>query len=299
MEPGGGRTAVKAVPAKLYFNTNTGLHTIESKQPLQPLEVTINEPNRVLILKGNSLTITQYFKSKLELTKLIQGVYFVFPPLLNVEFMDPPLIERVDGEIGGVPFGWELQEVHTEFRTTNQEKQESAFISSWEKIGLLSVPTNTRLFAAIHFYYVAVRLERQASVVGEFMSEMILNLSKVLEVLFPPRGNGRTRDAARQGLSNLGFSDVEVEADYIPCMALRNEIDVGHVDLGLFEPEQLTLIHGYMRQAEGAFHELLYRVLTKVESGEFSIKPYEQLPVRSEAVAVVEKLSKYSGRYRL
>ena len=54
------------------------------------------------------------------------------------------------------------------------------------------------------------------------MPEMILNLSKVLEVLFPPDGAGRTLDAARRGLTALGFSRTEIEGDYIPAMALRN-----------------------------------------------------------------------------
>ena len=57
---------------------------------------------------------------------------------------------------------------------------------------------------------------------GEFLPEVVLNLAKVLEVLFPPGGDGRTRDAVRQNLSQLGFSELEIEADYIPAMALRN-----------------------------------------------------------------------------
>jgi len=299
VEAGGGRTAVKAVAATVFFDANTGNHSIESKEPLSPLDVILEEPNRILNLKGNVLTVEQVFETNEELTQFIQGVYFGLPSLLNIEFSDPPVIERVDGVIGETPFRWELAGWRAEFRTTTQEKQELAFSSTWERIGLLSVPTNTRLLAAIHFYYVAVRLHRRATVAGEFLPEAILNYSKVLEVLFPSKGDGKTREAAKEGLKKLEFTDIEIEADYIPAMALRNEIGVGHVDLSLFKPEHLTLIHGYVRRAEYTFHTLLQRLFDKIKSNEFEIEPYERSPIKGSALTVVNRLSKYKERYEL
>ncbi|MCP4986286.1 MAG: hypothetical protein GY928_09555 [Colwellia sp.] len=299
LEAGGGRTAIKAVGAKVLFDANTGKHSIESNEPLKPLEVVLEEPDRSLYLKGNVLTIEQIFETNEELTQLIQGVYFGLPSLLNIEFSDPPVIERVDGKIGETQFRWELAGWHAEFRTTTQEKQELAFASSWERIGLLTIPTNTRLLAAIHFYYVAVRLQRSAALAGEFIPEAILNYSKVLEVLFPPKGDGKTREAAKEGLKKLEFTALEIEADYIPAMALRNEIGVGHVDLRLFKPEHLTLIHGYVRRAEHAFHTLLQRLFHKIKSNEFAIEPYERKPIKGSALTVVNRLSKYKERYEL
>jgi len=299
IESGGGRTAVKAVAASVLFNANTGQHTIESKEPLKPLEVLLEEPNRNVHLQGNVLTIEQNFESNEELTQLIQWVYFGLPSLLNIEYADPPVIKQIEREIGKTSFRWELAGWHAEFRTTTQEKQELAFVSSWERIGLLSLPTNTRLLAALHFYYTAVRLLRRATIAGEFLPEAIMNFSKVLEVLFPPDGDGKTRNAARMRLEELEFTELEIEADYIPAMVLRNEIGVGHVDLGLFKPEQLTLIHGYVRRAEFSFHTLFQRLFEKIKSNEFTIKPYERKPIKGSALAVVNRLSGYKERYEL
>lgn len=298
-EPGGGRTSVQAVKAVAHFDACTGTHTIESETPLRPLEVIIEGHARVVRLEGNVLTVIQDFASQKDLSALIQSVYFGLPTLLNVEFADPPLVRVVDGRIGEVAFRWELHSWRLTFRTTTQDRQEESFISSWQRIELLSNADNTRLFAALHFFHVAVRLQRQGAVVGEFLAEMILNLSKVLEVLFPPVGDGNTRDAARRGLVALGFSDVEIEADYIPAMALRNEIDVGHVDLGLYKPEHLTLINGYVDRAEEAFRALFSRLLTKIASGEFTVEPYQRAPARDGALAVIERLSRYAERYAL
>jgi hypothetical protein len=99
MEPGGGHTAVRSAPAKAILNANTGEHTIQSETPLEPLDVTIQEPIRIISLKGNVLRIKQHFNDLSTLHETIQGLYFSLPMLLNVEFSDPPFVERVDGVI--------------------------------------------------------------------------------------------------------------------------------------------------------------------------------------------------------
>ncbi len=73
-------------------------------------------------------------------------------------------------------------------------------------------------------------------------------------------------------------------------MALRNEIDVGHIELGLFTMDQLKVIHAFTERAEGAFRELFERLLSAVESGGFAVAPYTASSVRPEAVAIVERL---------
>lgn len=297
LEAGGGHTAVQNVAATAGFNANTGAHVIESKQPLVPLEITIEEPGRVVKLAGNVLTISQTFASNQELTELIQSIYFSCPMLLAVEFADPPIIERVDGQVGGVTFRWELREWKMQYEITTQEKQEQSAASSWERIGVLSRPGSRRLLAALHYFHVALRLARRGEIAGEFLPEMILNLSKVLEVLFPPSGDGKTRDATRAGLRKLGFSEKEIDADYVPAMALRNEIDVGHVDLSLFKVDQLALIHGYAERAERAFRLLFKRILEATASGLFEIQPYEPKPAAGEAVRVIERLRDHAEKY--
>lgn len=290
MEAGGGHTAVRAVAAKALLNANTGEHTVQSETPLDPLDVTIQEPIRIVSLKGNVLSIKQHFNDLSTLHETIQGLYFTLPMLLNVEFADPPFVERVDGVIGESTFRWELLDWRMEFRTTTQEKQESAIIRCWEQLGVLSDQNCRRLLAALHYFHVACRLARSGTTPGEFLSEVLLNLAKTLEVLFPPTGNGRTRDAARAGLKALGYIDHKIEADYIPAMALRNEIDVGHVELGVFKPDQLKVLHAYTERAENAFRDLLNTVLEKLETGEFELAYYELGPPRPEALQIIERL---------
>jgi hypothetical protein len=294
IEPGGGRTAVKAVAAKALFNANNGEHFIESSAPLRPLDVTLEASDQLVHLEGSRLTVSQSFDSLKAVAQFIEGLYFAVPALLAVEFADPPFVQRVDGTLGGVAFRWELENWNARFQMTTQEKQEEFFAKSWQRLSLLAAPRSSRLFAALHYFHVAARLSRAASAAGEFLPEVLLNLAKVLEVLFPPDGGGKTRDAARSRLIELGFTENEVERDYLPAMALRNEIDVGHVDLSLFKPEQLQVIHGYSERAEGAFRILLSRVLTRIEERTFLVPVYERAPATGAALEVIERLRSYA-----
>jgi hypothetical protein len=132
VQAGGGRTAVRAKPAHALFDSNTGAHTIESTEPLAPLEVTIEEPIRIVRMQGTVFEVNQEFSTLLEMHECIESLY-ALPMLLNVNFADPPYIERVDGEIDGVPFRWELAGWQMEFTTTTQDEQEAKICTAWRR----------------------------------------------------------------------------------------------------------------------------------------------------------------------
>lgn len=168
----------------------------------------------------------------------IRSLYFALPALLNVSFADPPYVERVEGTVGSSGFRWELADWRMEFQVTTQDLQEARVAKAWERIDLLSKPQRLRLVASLHYFHLACRLARRGSTVGEFLAEMLLNLAKSLEALFPPSGDGRSRDAIRRGLRSLAISDNDIESNFLPAIALRNEIDVAHVGLHWFTMDQ-------------------------------------------------------------
>lgn len=290
VESGGGRTCVRAVEGTAFFNANTGESTIDSKEPLSPLDVTIECLDYDIRLDGCLLTLSGTFASLGEVEQMVESVYFVLPTLLNVPFADPPYIERVDGVIASVDFRWELAQFGGKYRTTTQEHQEARFADSWDRMSVVAESGRRRLAAALHYFHVACRLDRCGQTAGEFVAESLLNLAKTLEVLFPPSGDGKTREAVRDGLRELGYSDARIERDFMPAMALRNEIDVGHVELGLFKPDDLTAIHAFVDRAEGAFREMLNTLLAQVESGDFVIAQHELGAPSPAALEVVARL---------
>lgn len=73
-------------------------------------------------------------------------------------------------------------------------------------------------------------------------------------------------------------------------MALRNEIDVGHVELGLFKLDQLKTIHAFTERAESAFRDMFELLLDRVESGAADIAAHELGPPRDDAIQLIDRL---------
>jgi hypothetical protein len=294
---GGGRTAIRAVEAEMYSNTNTGHFTIESKRPLKPLEVSILEEGfGSIALTGNCLQINTRCESIIHLKHLTESIFFLIPMLLNIEFADPPVIEDVTGRVGKTNFRWALSEWKNEIETTTQKKQETRIVSSWERYKLIIQPENRRFVAAIHYFHVACRLNRSGHSPWEFMSEIILNLSKVLEVLFPPLEAGKTRDGVRESLKKIGYSDNEIERYFIPIMALRNNIDVGHVHLSLLTQEQLQVLHVYTESLESAIRSMLRILIDKIQKSEFRLDRNFNLSLNKEIAKIIEKLQTMNSK---
>jgi hypothetical protein len=289
-QAGGGRTAVHGVAGRVLFNANNGDHYIESKPPLSPLNVTIEEPHRTVKLVGSTLTLEQRFNSLDEIQSTIECLYFLFPALLTINFADPPFIESVAGNIGATPFSWELNGWTMPFCVTSQEYQERHISIAWSRIRIVQAPERRRLQGGIHYFHQACRLARAGKVVGEFIGEVLLNLSKTLEVLFPNAPKEGTRDAIRRGLREVGIPDSEIEFNFMPAVALRNEVDVGHVHLGLFTMDELKIIHEYTERAESAFRKLMDRLLIQVETGSWDVAPYNFGPSRGGAASVIDAL---------
>lgn len=289
MKAGGGRTAVRGVAGKMLFNANNGVHTIESKQPLRPLKVLIEDPTGIFSIDGNVLSITKTFESLKGLQDEIEGVYFCLPILLNVTFVDTPIIERVEGSVGEHNFRWELANWNLAADITTQELQETRVAQAWHRLPTIT-GQNRRLMAAAHYFHVACRLDRKGDTPGEFLPEVLLNLAKTLEALFPAGGDGKSMEAARKGLRQLGYPDEAIERDFIPSVALRNTVGVGHVMMSLFTRDQLKVLHEYTERAETVFRVLLENVILKVDSDEFEIAPYELRKPSNSVIQIIERL---------
>ena len=285
-EPGGGRTSLRAVPATVHFNVRTDQYTVESNPPLAPLELAVEDGDVRFCVSGNQVTIAKTVESEAEVVKLIETVYYLLPLLLAVEFADPPVIENVEGNVGDAHFGWNLEGWKVELRTTTQEKQEERLGAAWRRLSLIASSDNRRLVAALYYFHVAARLERVSASPGEFLAEALLNYCKVLEVLFSP-----SRDSVRRELSNLGYTAEIIDRDFIPVMLLRNKIDVAHVSLTLFTPEQLLTLHRYADRTESTFRDLLSRVLMRLDASTLMLPEYDLHGADEDTNAIIETMA--------
>jgi len=267
--PGPSRTAIKGHKAECLYDANTGRVTLQSDPPLKPIEVILEYANFQFELRGNKMLVQTRCDSLRDLDELLTSLHYVFPILLNVEFADPPTVKRTYGMVGETAFNWEFEEVLHSFETTTQGLQEKRIISSFERLQLITGTSNRRLAAALFYFHVSCRLVAAGKSPWEFMAESVLNLSKVLEILFVQQRD--TRDDVRAELGKLGYSNDEIEGDFIPIMILRNEFDVGHVTTSVFKPDQLQALYRYLEQTESKFRDLLRRLLDQVRDGAYKL----------------------------
>lgn len=266
---GPSRTAVKGHKAGYLYDANTGRATLQSDPPLQPIEVILEYANFRFKLHGNEMLVQTRCDSLSDLDELLTSLHYAFPILLNVEFADPPTVKRTYGRVGETAFNWELKGAIHSFEITTQELQEEKIISSFERLQLITGTSNRRLAAALFYFHGSCRLVAAGNSPWEFMAESVLNLSKVLEILFVQQRDAR--DDVRAELGKLGYSNDEIEGDFIPIMILRNEFDVGHVTTSVFKSEQLQALYRYLEQTESKFRDLLRRLLDQVRDGAYKL----------------------------
>lgn len=151
-EVGGGRTAVRAVPATAHFNRSTGQYFAESATSLAPITLAVEQEGTRFSVAGERITVTKVVESERDLSNLIETVYYLLPLLLAVEFADPPVVEEVKGVVGDAEFGWYLVQWKAELLTTTQEKQTNHIRDAWHRLQHLLRAENRRLVAALHYF---------------------------------------------------------------------------------------------------------------------------------------------------
>lgn len=289
-EPGG-RTGIFGGTNQFRIDANSGRHTRISPNGLVPLKCFFEESGCRIEMKGNNLHIHEQCQSYSNLKERVEGLYFCIPILLNIEFFDPPFISRVSGRVGDLPFVWILDHHPIPTHLTTQIRQEEIIETTWCRWKIISTSGNERVIAALYYFHIACRLKATGYSPWEFTGATILNLCKSLEALFPHLGDGNTRDAAREGLESLGYHETEIETLFLPVMALRDQLDSGHIMLFDLPREKLERLYNYTDTAEQAFQKMFQKLISKIQEGNYTPKPYILSKDRKmEAEVVIDKI---------
>ncbi|MSP37052.1 MAG: hypothetical protein EXR70_01000 [Deltaproteobacteria bacterium] len=264
------------------------------------LNFTMHGTDQQITLDGATVRVATDVHSREELEIVLETYYYALPPLLGLEMLDSPIVAEVRGRLGGVSFCWGLVETGIEsIDVTTKERQEERVRRAFSRLGIVDKRlglANRRLLAATHYFQIACRLLGAQGRRGEFLSESILNFAKVLEVLFPAAPQ-QSIDTTRQALTGLDFTEVEIEALYIPAVALRNSIDVAHPTLAVFTNDQLKTLARYSELAEGAFRVLLDRIFDSIGLGKFELKALPDTKPSPETLRVITRVDENLKRY--
>jgi len=283
------KTFVHGHDLHAYLNPDTRKCGIVPEHLFNPIEVIMEwtESIQRFEMHGNKLTMKNECKDINDLIGLLSTFYYILPLLLTIEFIEPPIVKSTVGKVGDVPFRWEFYGYKFGFDITDQETQEKRIIDSFDRLSFACALDNRRLTAALSYFYAAKRLRDAGNSQYEFMSEVVLNYCKVLEVLFSGK-----KDKAKHGLSKLGYNDEDIEDNFLKLFDLRNQFDVGHSSLTMYNQQQLTNLYEYLEDTELIFRELIKKVMDKVKDGNYHLKRDSDFKPDKEKLKILNDISK-------
>lgn len=279
------KTIAKGSTPTVLIDANTGKQGVKYYDPpFKSIQQSAEFANLKMEMQGNKLHVTTKCQDFRSLDNLMIICHYILPILLNLEFAEPPTVKYTRGRVGETVFNWELGTMIGNFDVTTEENQEKHIADSFMRLRVISGTENRRLAAALYHFYVARRLVESGNSPYEFLAEYILNLDKVLRVLFGEKSDVRSE------LKKFGYSDEEIEERFMPIMILRNEFDVGHVSLRMFKQSQLEVLYRCLEMSELDFRDLLKRVFRKVENEEYTLQQDPDLTLKGDKLRIMEKL---------
>lgn len=292
-----GRTLTLGGKTMITWDANTDRHGVASTPPLPSVRVALGTDVGVWDVAGERLQLEARFEGEEQLQEWLGRLLYLLPGLLNVELADPTAIVGVtlESEDGTYRLQYRGGAQRVD-RDTSPELQAERIGATLRRLESPRVAQSSRLQAGLHYFHVAARLLTIAESPWEFMPEAVLNMNKVLEVLFASdRICPNSNQQAREELARLGVSERQRET-LISVMKLRSHMDVAHVDTWEYPPDSLSGVHDLLRVAEPVMRDVLRTLVEKVDSGEFVLKPdWDSTPNED----VVELLGRLGEMYCL
>lgn len=262
--------------ATMKYDMPSGRIRSKSHPSFDPIDVIISAPDFKFSLKGTKLTI-QFECKDLKQTKSVLEAYGrLFPAILNTYFADPPVVRKIVGKLGMVPFFYGHEKTEFVYMLQTPEMLEQHVVDSFEALKLFNLDKNRRLAAALFYFHTSSRLIVAGNSDWEFMAEAVLNMSKSLQILF-----GDKNDDIRKGLRQIGYKDEEIEGDFIPILILRAHFDVAHSRLSIFKSDQLKVLYSYLSKTESNFRKLFQDILELATKGDFQISQKNNFQMKS------------------
>lgn len=202
--------------------------------------------------------------------QLIRLVENQVPAVLSVPLRAPVEVVSVSGSVGPQRFRVEFCGViEAPIRTADLTRDVQEKL---ERLQHLPAQAADRVFSAHRYLLQAYRLRYISEYPGQFLGERLLNLYKVLEVLF-----GRKADDLRASLQHLGLRDEVVEL-LVGLVYVRDESDVGHPAIQQLDAASYESVHKYVFWAEEVVTWLLDHLLDRLPTTENGLKPLNKSP---------------------
>jgi len=259
-------TAPKDRPAGFLWNANEGTSQWQVDF-IEKVNATFKQGNFEVSLDGNKLFIVFDTPSLDHAGQVVASANQFLPALLSFHLRVFVWIKKFEVEIGDTTFNFEIP--RSAFGITiatkdHNQKQILTALDEW----LGADERYFRILSALYYYRHAKRLAIMEPNPESMVGEVILNLTKAVEIIF-----SNNREALRATAKEWGFHEVFIEERIIPLLLIRNELDVAHVTTSPLNPEQRQVITKFTHAALVAVHKLLERISMLARGGKIEIEP--------------------------
>jgi hypothetical protein len=240
--------------------------------------------------RGRRLTIEHETSSEPAFRRLIELVEHQVPALLAASLRAPIEIVSFTGTVGASRFRVEVTGVtEAPLRTLDLGSEVK------KKLGRLDgLPADdaARVFSAHRYLLQAHRLRYASEYPAQFVGERLLNLCKVLEVLF-----GRLTEDLRAQLKRLDLRPELIEL-LVGLVYVRDESDVGHPAIRHLDTKNYETVQRYVIWLEEVITWLLDHLVDRLVTTPFRLtavgssksKRVDTLALVAEKIALVNPL---------
>ena len=246
-------TAKRAAPAHLKWNANEAISFWEGEF-IEMIRSSFEIGKLVGTWDGTVLTLILPVSSEEDANGIILSANHILPAILSFRLRVFVWIKEFTVNINGSSSRIETvgHRYGITIATTEHNQHESIeAVKDW----LLTREHSLRLVMAMYYFRHAERLATIEPDRQSMSAEVLLNLTRAIEVIFTAK-----RDAIRGKAREWGIDSNFIEKRIIPLFLIRNELDVAHVATAPLRSEQQQSLLNFTDRALSHVYELLSKV---------------------------------------
>jgi hypothetical protein len=278
--------------AEIEINSITGKMRIKKTGLAPALVHKITLPDGTIEITGNKAIVKVKVTDAALVAAYLDWIQVVFSQSLTVQLGIYCSAYFIRGTISEKKFSLAYNADVYSLRINNTEpSKRAALIDQAFNLIDSKSPSYQRFVTCCLYFHHALRLMSPYQV--EFppyvvLSEVLLNLSKCVELLF----SCSNRDQLRKQLSNLGYDKEQYESQIISIFFVRNEIDVGHSISGIVDSNEIATLRKFADRAVINVKAVLVLVSQRIAEN-----PHFLAPISTESSKDVKKLIKKLSAY--
>jgi hypothetical protein len=271
---------------EVAFDANTGALVSRSSEFLDPaqIQLSLSSPTNIKVtVEHNRLTYTLAVGNLSQVHAAVDHVVSAFACALSTTmgvYVDVvKLLGSVTGQLTftsiialrGSNYSYRYVALDA-FSRDQRLRQGLGLLRPWSA----SYP---RLMIASMYYQHAMRFVSPHVVncpSSKFLSEVVVNLSKTLEILFGGRGEGPDHglnDRVRVKCQALGYTNQQIEGQIIPILLIRSQFDGAHAVGRRIPPEDILYAQNFVHRSLDNVRAILISTVQRTEYDDEFLEP--------------------------